>query len=64
MFLGMIILLVRNENWTQVNVHETKDNKSLKKDRFIRSQSHCSERATYTLEVCRPDMGVFHPIPS
>ena len=31
MFLDMIILLVRNENWPQANLHVTKENKSFKK---------------------------------
>ena len=31
MLLDTIILLVRNENWPQANLHVTKENKSLKK---------------------------------
>ena len=31
MFLDMVILLVRNENWPQANLHVTKESKNLKK---------------------------------
>ena len=32
MFLDTIILLVRNENWLQANLHVTEENKSFNKN--------------------------------